>query len=92
VLEVYKRTLLSPEVPRRGDRAVIVQDHHRTETGMRVRVVNDPHFVKQTCGECGNDLLDWFVEVEPDEGHEVVGQAGPYYYPIRWLRRVLPLN
>lgn len=86
--EIYKRTLLAPDCPRRGDIAAIVKDHHRTETGALVRVVNDPHKDSQRCYECGQLVTGYFVEVE--SGIWPRG-GGPYFYPITWLRRVLPI-
>lgn len=86
--EVYKRTLLGNECPRRGDLAAIVKDHHKTETGALVRVVNDPHKDSQRCFECGQLVTGYFVEVESNLWPHA---AGPYFYPIGWLRRVIKL-
>lgn len=85
--EVYKRDLLDPDVPRRGDAAEIARDHHRTETGMRVVVVNDPHRCEQYCAECGQKVVDYFVEVESAELSKS-GVPGPYFYPVKWLKRI----
>lgn len=83
--EIYKRDLLDADVPRRGDLAAIVRDHHRTETGMLVEVVNDPHECEQYCAECGQKVVGMFVEVKSSTFASV---PGPHFYPIDWLRRV----
>jgi hypothetical protein len=83
--EIYKRDLLDADIPRRGDLAEIVRDHHRTETGMLVEVVNDPHKCEQYCAECGQKVVDYFVEVR---SHAFAAIPGPHFYPIKWLRRV----
>jgi len=92
--EIYKRRLLADETPRRGDIARVVRDHHRSETGMLVRVVNDPHECEVHCHECGQRVYGFFVEVEPTEPILIPGTglvcAGPYFYPLEWLRRANP--
>lgn len=85
--EIYKRRLLAAETPRRGDFAEIVRDHHRSETGLLVRVVNDPHWCEQYCAECGQMVVDYFVEVESPQFAAV---PGPHFYPVKWLRRFDP--
>lgn len=87
--EIYKRTLLDPAVPRRGDFAAIVRDHHRTETGLVVQVLNDPHLAESYCAECGQKVTEYFVEVHSPLWATV---PGPHFYPISWLRRVQPLS
>ncbi|MES1993140.1 MAG: hypothetical protein V4457_05940 [Pseudomonadota bacterium] len=84
----YHRSLLGKDCPRRGDIAAIVRDHHHTETGLVVHVVNDPHRCTQICHECGQEVTEFFVEVESQTWPR---EAGPYFYPIRWLKRVLPV-
>jgi hypothetical protein len=89
--EVYKRTLLEQSTPRRGDVAEIVRDHHRTEKGALVRVVNDPHECVVYCADCGQRVEGYFVEVEPLEVALAVNaakQPGPYFMPVAWLKRV----
>lgn len=85
---MYKRRLLPSDCPRRGDMAAIVRDHHKTETGQIVVVVNDPHKCEQYCAECGQAVNEYFVEVECKDWPKA---GGPYFYPILWLRRVLPI-
>jgi hypothetical protein len=84
----YKRVALPLDCPRKGDLAAIIKDHHRTETGMTVVVVNDPHKAEQYCSECGQAINEYFVEVECKDWPKA---GGPYFYPIKWLRRVLPV-
>jgi hypothetical protein len=88
--EVYKRRLLDEATPRRGDVAEIVRDHHRTETGALVRVVNDPHECVVYCADCGQRVEGYFVEVEPVDvslAVKVAAVPGPHFMPIDWLRR-----
>ncbi len=87
ICEVYKRTRLAQQTPRRGDHAEIVRDHHRTETGLVVRVLNDPHLADVTCAECGQVIREFIVEVAGS--HPAWdGVPGPHFYPIDWLRRI----
>lgn len=92
--EIYKRRLLAQETPRRGDLACVVRDHHRNETGMLVKVVNDPHECEARCHECGQMVYGFFVEVVPSEPILMPGSAlvcpGPYFMPLDWLRRANP--
>lgn len=89
--EVYKRRLLDEATPRRGDMAEIVRDHHNTETGALVRVVNDPHECVVYCADCGQRVEGYFVEVEAFNIARFAAIPGPHFYPIDWLRRV-PLS
>jgi hypothetical protein len=90
----WKSHLLLPQTPRKGDKAAVIADHHRTETGLLVKVRDDPIYSEVTCTECGGKLVDWCVEVqlldelgrEPPEGFYV------FAYPVKWLQRVLPLR
>jgi hypothetical protein len=84
VQEIYKRDLLDQDCPRRGDLAEIVRDHHNNERGMVVQVVNDPHWSEQYCADCGQKVVEWFVEVR---AAFFASTPGPYFYPIRWLKR-----
>lgn len=83
--EVYKRRLLPADCPRRGDIAEVIRDHHNDETGLLVHVVNDPHYCMQHCANCGTAVSDYFVEVECDRWPK---SAGPFYFPISWLKRI----
>jgi hypothetical protein len=85
ISEIYKRDLLDADCPRRGDFAEIVRDHHRTETGLVVEVVNDPHWSEQYCAECGQKVVEMFVEVR---SKAFAGTPGPHFYPLRWLKRI----
>jgi hypothetical protein len=84
--EIYKRRLLDAEVPRRGDLAEVVRDHcSSAETGLLVEVVNDPHRCEVYCAECGQKVVEYFVEVK---SHIFDRKApGPHFYPIKWLKR-----
>jgi hypothetical protein len=85
--EIYKRRLLDESTPRRGDMAEIVRDHHRSETGLLVEVVNDPHHCENYCAECGQLVVGYFVEVVCNHPR-FTAVPGPHFYPIEWLRRV----
>lgn len=84
--EIYKRDRLDADTPRRGDRAEIVRDHHSTETGMEVKVVNDPHKCELYCAECGQMIVEYAVEVESPHFKPIPG--APFFYPLKWLRRI----
>lgn len=84
--EIYKRTLLDADVPRKDDIAEIVRDHHKSETGMLVEVINDPHRMRMMCAECGQWIVDYFVEVRSTQGI-FARVPGPHFMPITWLRR-----
>jgi hypothetical protein len=86
-VDVYKRSLLDMDVPRRGDLAEVRCDHHKTETGLIVHVVNDPHYNRQYCHECGEHIDGYFVEVVSPAWD---GQPGPHFYPVKWLKRIDP--
>lgn len=88
---IYKERLLPPDCPRKGDRAAIVRDHHRDVTGLEVRVVNDPHYADIFCHNCGQKITDWIVEVQHDDPR-FPPSGGPYFMPVSWLRRILPLS
>lgn len=85
--EIYKRGSLAEDTPRRGDYAAIERDHHRTETGLVVRVLNDPHLADVTCAECGQMVREFIVEVAGSHP-SWDGVPGPHFYPIGWLRRI----
>jgi hypothetical protein len=88
---IYKNRLLPPDCPRNGDDAVVVRGHTHTTTGLPVKVVNDPHYCEVTCAECGSVIKDWVVEVEHSDPRWPK-EKGPYFFPVGWLRRVLPLS
>jgi hypothetical protein len=87
--EIYKGRLLAPETPRRGDEAAIVKDCDNELTGQIVKVVGDPHRCTCYCTSCGFHHQHWFVEIECDDWD---ASLGPFFHPIKWLRRVLPLS
>lgn len=89
--EIYKRDRLDQETPRRGDLVEVVRDHHRSETGAKLLVVNDPHECVVYCAECAQRVEGMFVEVEALEPGMFDYAPGPHFYPIAWLRR-LQLN
>lgn len=90
----WKSHLLLPETPRKGDKAVVVKDHHRTETGLLVKVLDDPVFSSVNCNECGNPVEAWVVEIQllDELGREPPPGINVYAYPVKWLQRVLPLG
>ena len=87
--EIYKGHLLSSETPRSGDVAAVVRNHCVPESGAIVRVVGDPHRCQASCQHCGITTTEWMVEVQTDLYEP---EGGPYYLPLAWLRRVLPLG
>ena len=91
--QFWKSHLLLPETPRKGDKAVVVKDHHKTETGLLVKVTEDPIFGTIYCTDCGQRVDDWVVEVLPLDnlGREIEGM-NLFAYPVKWLQRVLPLG
>ena len=89
--EIYKRELLGPDIPRRGDLAEVIRDHHRTETGLLVQVMNDPHRSVVYCHECGQEIVEHIVEVHSNNP-AWQDKAGPWFYPIRWLKRIDPTD
>lgn len=84
--EIYKRTLLDAETPRRGDVCEVIRDHHGDETGLIVVVVNDPHYCVNTCADCGQEIKGYFVEVQSDNP-KFKETPGPHFYPLAWLKR-----
>ena len=89
-VEVYRRP--NPhqiEVPRKGDLAEVARSHCLQQTGLIVEVVHEPHLCTSRCGDCGLEFTEWMVEVwtwEP-QWHKT---PGPWFYPIKWLRRIDP--
>lgn len=92
--EFWKGHLLLPETPRKGDKAAVVKDHHATETGLLVKVTNDPVFGTIYCNDCGGRVDSWVVEVQvlDDMGREPPEGVNVFAYPVKWLQRVLPLG
>ena len=92
--EFWKSHLLLPETPRRGDTAAVVKDHHGVETGLLVKVTNDPVFGSIYCNDCGQRVDDWVVEIQvlDDMGREPPEGIHVYAYPVKWLQRVLPMG
>lgn len=90
----WKSHLLLPETPRKGDKAAVVKDHHRTETGALVKVLDDPVFAHIVCNDCGQEVPCYAVEVQllDDLGREPPPGINIFAYPIGWLQRVLPLG
>jgi hypothetical protein len=91
VHEIYKRTRLGQDTPRIGDFAEIVRDHHNDESGLIVRVLNDPHLADVICAQCGQTVREFIVEVAGSHP-KWDGVPGPHFYPITWLRRLGPLR
>lgn len=87
--EIYKRGRLADDTPRLGDYAEIVRDHHNDETGLVVRVLNDPHLADVRCAQCGEMIREFIVEVAGSHP-KWDGVPGPHFYPIGWLRRIGP--
>lgn len=90
----WKSHLLLPETPRKGDKAVVVRDHHNTETGAFVRVTDDPVFGTIYCNDCGHRVDGWVVEVQllDDLGRDPPPGINVHAFPIGWLQRVLPIG
>jgi len=92
--EIYKTVLLPSDCPRNGDFAEVVRDHCLQETGMLVRVVDYPHWCLSICADCGQQVKEWIVRVEPITDWlkwQAKAPGGPFFYPIAWLRRWDPL-
>ena len=88
--EIYKYSGLPQDCPRYGDFAEITRSHCVPETGMLVKVIDYPHWCKQTCGHCWLPVFEWMVRVEPITDWmkwEVIAPGNPFFYPINWLKR-----
>ena len=88
--EIYKTAGLALDCPRKGDFAEVVKDHCLQETGMLVRVVDYPHWCLSICADCGLQVKEWIVQVEPLTDWlkwHVKAPGGPFFYPINWLKR-----
>lgn len=85
---------LRPQHPRAGDIAVVIRDHHNDETGLKVRVVDNPVFGTIYCTDCGQRIDDWVVRVNLVDqlGKEIPGSQNAFAYPIDWLQRDLPIG
>jgi hypothetical protein len=79
------------DVPRPGDLAEIRRGHCRAnaEAGLLVQVMGAPHLCFAQCADCGSEILEYQVEVHSDDPHWQK-TPGPWFYPIRWLRRLDP--
>lgn len=84
---------LRPETPRKGDLAAVVKDHHNRETGLLVRVRNNPILGTIYCDECAQRIDGMVVEIElvDNLGRALEGEHLSAY-PIDWLQRVLPIG
>ena len=93
VAQFWKGHQLRPETPRKGDLAAVVKDHHKRETGLLVRVTNDPIFGTIYCDECQHRIDGWCVEIELVDhlGRALEGEHLSAY-PVDWLQRVLPIG
>lgn len=88
--EVYKTSLLPADCPRDGDYAEVTRHHCLEESGMLVKVVDYPHWCLSLCADCGLYVTEWIVRVEPITDWlkwEAKAPGGPFFYPIRWLKR-----
>jgi hypothetical protein len=91
--QFWKHHQLDKETPRKGDLAAVVKDHHARETGLLVRVTNDPIFGTIYCDECGARIDDVVVEIELVDhlGRALEGEHLSAY-PSKWLQRILPIG
>ena len=90
VEEIYKYTGLPEDCPRRFDYAEVTRHHCLPETGMLVRVVDYPHWCLSLCADCGLQVKEWIVQVEPITDWlkwEAKAPGGPFFYPLNWLKR-----
>ena len=90
--EVYKTPRPHEEnLPRPGDFAEIRRGHCRAnaEAGLIVEVMGEPHLCFCQCADCGSELDEHHVEIYSDDPH-FQKTPGPWFYPIRWLRRIDP--
>jgi hypothetical protein len=93
--EIYKKTLLPPDAPRKGDFAEVMRSHCTSwETGLLVKVVDFPHWCKLSCADCFQHFFEWQVRVEPLNPTDPIAMkwesqapGGPWLYPITWLKR-----
>lgn len=95
--EIYK----SPrphevELPRPGDIAEIQKGHCRanSEAGLLVQIVGEPHYCFCMCADCATEITERFVEVHVDAKDYAHWwkTPGPWFYPIRWLKRIDPAD
>jgi len=77
------------ELPRTWDLAEIKHGHCRAnaEAGLLVQVVGEPHLCFAQCADCGSELEEYFVEVHSSDPHWHK-TPGPWFYPLRWLKRI----
>lgn len=90
--DVYKVPRPHEEnLPRPGDFAEITRGHCRagSEVGLIVEVMGEPHLCFSMCADCATHLDEYHVEVYSDDPHWQL-TPGPWFYPIRWLKRIDP--
>jgi ferredoxin len=88
--EIYRRP--NPhevDVPRRGDLAEIVRSHCVQESGRIVQVMHDPHLCTSRCTYCGLCIEEFMVEVHCDDP-KWQDTPGPWFMPVKWLKRIDP--
>jgi hypothetical protein len=78
------------QMPRTGDLAEVVRSHCKQETGLLVQVVGEPHRCTNFCADCGIEVLDYFVEVYQVHAQWWYLMPGPWFIPIKWLKRIDP--
>lgn len=89
--EIYKTPRLhETQLPRSGDLAEIRRSHCTPESGLVVQVKGDPHLCYCVCAECGQEVTEHFVEVWAREAAWWFKTPGPWFMPIKWLRRIDP--
>jgi hypothetical protein len=79
------------ELPRRGDLAEVRRSHCQPESGLLVQVMNEPHLALVQCADCGASVTEYIVEVHSDHP-DWQKTPGPWFYPIRWLKRIDPID
>ena|SRR5579863_2586259 len=79
------------DLPRTWDLAEVRRGHCRAnaEAGLVCQVVGEPHFCYCNCADCGQAVTEYFVEVHSSDPHWQK-TPGPWFMPIRWLKRIDP--
>lgn len=79
------------DLPRPGDLAEVRRGHCKAnaESGLLVQVMGKPHRCFCQCADCGQEVTEYFVEVHADMP-QWLGTPGPWFYPIKWLKRIDP--
>lgn len=89
--EIYKTPRPhEEELCRPGDLAEIRRSHCTQESGLIVEVMGEPHFCFCMCAECGQDVTEYFVEVWAVDAAWWFKTPGPWFMPIKWLKRIDP--